>query len=383
MTVPIQSAIATDSAVHITWADGVSSQFLHIWLRDNAPELMHATTQHRVVETSEIPADVRPSKTTIVDGDLQIAWAHDGLHSLFRSSWLRANDYTNGARYARSPLVMWDASNTHEIVHVSYPELLQDDEVRLNFLDGFATHGLAFLHDVPNDPGTVLDVARQFGELRTTSWGTVFDVVSMIDANSVAYTNLPLVVHTDEGYRDPAPTVQLQHFLQSETSGGMATLTDGFKVANDLRTADPGAFALLRDTVLRFHFADAANEHQCDAPVITANADGSLRAIKYSNHSAQPFRLPPGVMERYYQAYVLFGRMRESAEYRFNINMRAGDLYMVDNHRIMHGRTGFSGGGARHLQSCYIERDELMNRRAVLRNQLAVLRNQHAVRNHQ
>ena len=56
---------------------------------------------------------------------------------------------------------------------------------------------------------------------------------------------------------------------------------------------------------------------------------------------------------------------------RFNINMRAGDLYMVDNHRIMHGRTGFSGGGARHLQSCYIERDELMNRRAVLRNQQA------------
>ena len=76
-------------------------------------------------------------------------------------------------------------------------------------------------------------------------------------------------------------------------------------------------------------------------------------------------------MERYYAAYTTFGRMRESEKYRFNINMGAGDLYMVDNHRVMHGRTGFSGGGARHLQSCYIERDELVNRLTVARRRLA------------
>jgi gamma-butyrobetaine dioxygenase len=44
---------------------------------------------------------------------------------------------------------------------------------------------------------------------------------------------------------------------------------------------------------------------------------------------------------------------------------------MVDNRRVMHGRTGFSGGGARHLQSCYIERDELVSRLTVLERRLA------------
>jgi gamma-butyrobetaine dioxygenase len=49
--------------------------------------------------------------------------------------------------------------------------------------------------------------------------------------------------------------------------------------------------------------------------------------------------------------------------------MGAGDLYIVDNHRVMHGRTGFSSGGARHLQSCYIERDELVSRLTVLQRE--------------
>jgi gamma-butyrobetaine dioxygenase len=212
----------------------------------------------------------------------------------------------------------------------------------------------------------VLDVASLFGDVRTTSWGTVFDVRSVVDANSLAYTNLPLLTHTDEGYRDPAPTVQLQHVLQADASGGESTLVDGFRVATDLRHRDPEAFRLLATTVLRFRFADATTELECDAPVIDCFPDGELRAIRFSNHSATPFLLPFDEVEAYYAAYRAFGAMRESADYQLRIAMGPGDLYMVDNRRVLHGRTGFSAGGARHLQSCYIERDELVSRLAVL-----------------
>jgi gamma-butyrobetaine dioxygenase len=46
--------------------------------------------------------------------------------------------------------------------------------------------------------------------------------------------------------------------------------------------------------------------------------------------------------------------------------MGAGEMYMVNNRRVMHGRTGFTSGGSRHLQSCYIETDELYGRLAIL-----------------
>jgi hypothetical protein len=230
----------------------------------------------------------------------------------------------------------------------------------------FLAYGLALLCDVPTEAGTVAEVGAELGCLRTTSWGTVFDVVSMVDANSLAYTNLPLVVHTDEGYRDPAPTIQLQHFLRCDTSGGQATLTDGFKVATDLREEHPELFQLLVDHSLQFHFADATAEHVASGPVLTLTAEGALQAVRYSNHSVLPFRLPADVMEPYYRAYRTFGAMRESPQYQLRLDMQAGELYMVDNRRVMHGRSGFTGGGSRHLQSCYIERDELASRLAVL-----------------
>ena len=369
----ITTATSTGGAVDVEWSDGSRSTFLSLWLRDNCPQLRHTTTHHRVVETSSIPADVRPSRVdTTPAGELRITWAHDAHVSTFAPQWLRSFDYSNGARRQRAQPKLWSAADAELLPHASYPELLADQHVRQRYLRGFAEYGLGFLHDVPVTPGTVLDVAKEFGEVRSTSWGTVFDVVSMVDANSVAYTNLALVTHTDEGYRDPAPTVQLQHFLRSDATGGSATLTDGFKIAADIREAHPHLFELLATQSLHFHFAEATAEHEADGPVIVTEPSGRLKAIRYSNHSAQPFLMDPDVLEQYYVAYRTFGQMRESEQYQLRIEMQAGDLYMVDNHRIMHGRTAFATGGARHLQSCYIERDELFSRLTVLDRHLGV-----------
>ncbi len=364
------SANAVDAAVELAWADGRTSSLLSLWLRDNAPELMHATTRHRVVDTSTIPDDVHPSICEVHDGALHLTWAHDGHQSVYSAAWLVENDYSNGASYATAHPTLWDGGSVAEIPRASWPRLLSDDDARRHFLRGFCSFGLALLSDVSTEPGSVLHVANELGEVRSTSWGTVFDVVSMIDANSVAYTNLPLVVHTDEAYRDPAPTVQLQHFLRNDTSGGSATLTDGFKVAADLRRDQPEMFRLLAAHTLHFHFADANAELAASGPVITLSPEGEVTAIRYSNHSARPFRLPAHVVGPYYEAYRTFGRMRESEQYQLRLDMQAGEMYIVDNRRVMHGRSGFSSGGARHLQSCYIERDELLSRLTVLERRL-------------
>jgi gamma-butyrobetaine dioxygenase len=355
-----------DRSLTVAFDDGTTGRFHYLWLRDNCPQLRHASTHHRVVETSSIPADVHPSQVEVTADAVRITWAHDDHVSVFPIDWLRAHDYSNGAHVERTTITTWNAAMADELPHADYADVLAKPAARSEFLGGFVRYGLAFLHNVSCEPGTVLDVAADFGEIRVTSWGKVFDVISMETANSVAYTSLGLVVHTDEGYRHPAPTVQLQHFLKSETTGGDATLTDGFRVVEDLRRSRPDAFELLATTQLRFHIADATSEHENVGSVIELDGAGNVRQVRFSNHSVQPFLMPFEQMDAYYEAYRLFGAMRESAEYRLQIPMNAGDLYMVDNHRIMHGRTAFSSGGARHLQSCYIERDELVSRLTVL-----------------
>jgi gamma-butyrobetaine dioxygenase len=373
VSTPVELRIEPEALV-VEWSDGRRSRFHHLWLRDNCPQLRHAATNHRVVETSTIAADIRPDSAHVdTSGCIHIAWG-DGHESCFTPEWLAAYDYSNGVRRARRRPVLWKADVGDAIPRASYPALLADPLVRHRFLSGFRDYGLGVLHDVPTSPGTVLEVAAELGEVRTTSWGTIFDVVSMPEANSVAYTSLPLVTHTDEGYRDPAPTVQLQHFLVSDTSGGEATLVDGFRVATDLRATAPHLFERLVSTMLHFHFRDATAEHERDGPIITLDPDGELRAVTYSNHSVQPFLLPPQEMADFYEAYQAFGRMRESDEYRLDLAMGSGDLYIVDNHRVLHGRTGFSSTGPRHLQSCYVERDELFSRLAVLERSLASMK---------
>jgi gamma-butyrobetaine dioxygenase len=366
---PVITSITTSGqTLQLEWDDGQRSIFHYFWLRDNCPQLRHKTTNHRVVETSSIPTDVRPTLAEVnTAGELRIVWQYDGHESRFAPSWLRAYDYSNGVQRARWQPMLWDATIGDHLPTASYPELVQNAAVKRAYLQGFRDYGVGILSNVPTVPGAVLEVAKHFGEVRSTSWGTVFDVRSMENANSVAYTNLPLVTHTDEAYRDPTPTIQLQHFLVADPQGGASTLVDGFKLAADLRAHAPDKFRLLSSTPLHFHFRDATTELENEGPVIELNVRGEVSGIRYSNHSVQPFLLPVEQMEAYYAAYRTFGTMRESEPYQLRIKMKSGELYMVDNRRVLHGRTGFSSSGARHLQSCYIERDELISRLNVLK----------------
>ena len=166
MPAEVEAAARVDvdeRSLQLAWPDGARSTFHHLWLRDNCPQLRHATTGHRVAETSEIPADVHPASARI-DGDaLVLTWAHDGHVSTFPLAWLRAHDYSNGVRRARREPVLWDASIEPSLTRASWPEVRDDPAARRRFLAGFRDLGLALLRDVPCVPGTVLEVASLFG----------------------------------------------------------------------------------------------------------------------------------------------------------------------------------------------------------------------------
>jgi gamma-butyrobetaine dioxygenase len=126
-------------------------------------------------------------------------------------------------------------------------------------------------------------------------------------------------------------------------------------------------FELLARHPIRFRFADADTELEAERPVISLDARSELQAIHFNTRSAAPIRLPADVVGAYYEAYRQFGRMLEAPEYRIRFKLEPGDLFIVDNLRILHGRTAYSAAaGERHLQGCYADRDGLRSRLAVL-----------------
>lgn len=364
------AAEVTPRWVQATWQDGRVSRWHHLWLGDNCPEERHPSTNHRVVESSAIPADVGVSDAAIAQGRLEVTWA-DGHTCRFAPDWLRRFDYSAGVRAETPEPRLWTAADLPDLPRATLPELMHDDHRRAEFQEGFLRYGVGLLAEVPCEPGTVAEVGALLGQVRTTSWGTIFDVQARTDANSLAFTGLALVPHTDEGYRDPTPTIQLQHFLQVDTEGGDATLVDGFAVAEELRSVDPRAFELLAATPLQFHFADDRAELSAEATTLGLDGRGRVRRVRFSNHSVLPFLLDWDDMEEFYAAYQAFGRLRMDPRFMIQVPMPAGTMYLVDNERVLHGRTELLSGGARHLQSCYIERDEFASTLRLTRRRLA------------
>jgi gamma-butyrobetaine dioxygenase len=359
------ASLAVDGPLHVRWADGLTSTFHAVWLRDNCPcsECRHPSGQ-RLLDSTAIPEDVavaaaRPHGTaieTVFD---------DGHAAQFDAEWLRAHDGLCGSE-PQTRARLWDARIADSLPVERYDEVAAGGEPLRRWLAAVDELGFALLRSGPTEPGTVTRVAELFGFVRETNYGRLFDVRSVLSPSNLAYTGLGLGAHTDNPYRDPTPTLQLLHCLASSARCGESTLVDGFRVAEDLRAGDPAGFGLLARTPLGFGYHDDRTELEAEWPVIALDPRGAVQAIHFNTRSAAPLRAEPAIVESWYDAYRTFGRMLASPQYVIRFGLEPGDLFVVDNLRVLHGRTAFSEAGERHLQGCYADRDGLRSRLAVL-----------------
>jgi gamma-butyrobetaine dioxygenase len=343
------------STLGIDWPDGRAGTFQAIWLRDNCPceECRHPSGQ-RLLDTRRLPDDLRIASAA-ANGTIDVAFS-DGHTARFDPEWLR-DGWDPPAHAPR----LWDASIQDELPVGRYDEVAAGGAALRDWLAAVDELGFALLTGGPTEPQTVTRVAELFGYVRETNYGRLFDVRTVVNPNNLAYTGLGLGAHTDNPYRDPTPTLQLLHCLGSSAAGGENTLVDAFRVAADLTAPHRD---LLARQPLRFRFADDETELETEVPVLSLDTRGELAAVHYNTRSAQPVRVPD--VHAYYDAYQTFGRMLEEPRYRIQFKLEPGDLFIVDNLRVLHGRTGYSESGERHLQGCYADRDGLRSKLAVL-----------------
>ena len=207
--------------------------------------------------------------------------------------------------------------------------------------------------------------------MRETNYGKLFDVVTEETPENLANSGMGLGLHTDNPYRNPVPQLQLLHCLEASLEGGESVVVDGWAVAETLRAEAPEDFDLLTRHTIPFRFKARGVDLSACARVIEVSAHGAVSAVCYNNRSVAPFDLPLEIMQDYYGAYRRFGRMLQTDE-RFQVSFRLapGELFIVDNRRVLHGRKGF-GGGRRRLQGCYADTDSLRSSIATLEETLS------------
>jgi [2-(trimethylamino)ethyl]phosphonate dioxygenase len=354
--------------------DGGACRFHALWLRDNAQDdkTRSPGNGQRLITILDIPADARIAEASAANGTISLRFEPEGRTIGYDAAWLSRHAYDarndketgwNGPEIER-----WDSRLRDGIPSESWPAVSSSRKALGRWLAAVRRYGFAVMTETPTEPGTVCKAAELFGYVRETNYGRWFEVRAEVNPNNLAYTNLGLQAHTDNPYRDPAPTLQILACLENSVDGGESVVVDGFKVAERLKAESSRGFDLLSQHCARFAYEGSSGVRlRSKRPMIELGPDGELIAIRFNNRSAAAFTdVPYGYMADYYAAYRRFAELIEDPAMEVTFKLKPGELFIVDNTRVLHARKGFSSSGKRWLQGCYADKDGLLSTLAAI-----------------
>ena len=102
--------------------------------------------------------------------------------------------------------------------------------------------------------------------------------------------------------------------------------------------------------------------------MIDVDEDGDILGTRLHPALIGPVDIEPESQMAFYRAHRALLGIASSDEMQFRFRLDAGECQVFDNHRVMHARLGFDpASGRRLLQGCYVCRDDLVSRLALLR----------------
>ncbi|KAJ1550880.1 hypothetical protein HK096_004447 [Nowakowskiella sp. JEL0078] len=234
-------------------------------------------------------------------------------------------------------------------------------------------YGLLFLENVPRDPvgedKIVKGVAERFGPIQETIYGRLWDIKSESDAINIAYTELGLGLHIDMSYIESPPGLQYLHCLVNTCDGGESLYVDSYAAVKQLQTEYPEDFEVLRKVPVTFHYKNNGHHFHYRRPTIVYNDFTSVHTLNDNLNVfyAPPFQgileASPELVEKFYCAFRRFSGILQRKEMIYETKLKAGDMVIFANRRILHARKAFDAtSGDRILSGCYTDWTDFKDR---------------------
>ena len=119
-----------------------------------------------------------------------------------------------------------------------------------------------------------------------------------------------------------------------------------------------------------FRFQDDDTDIRCHRPVIALGENGSVSMVAWNAHLAGEFDMDERIVDQYYEAYRTFMAMLRDPSQVVSVKLKAGEMVVFDNRRVLHGRSQFfPNTGNRHLKGYYVDRVDMESRIRLLSNQ--------------
>ena len=338
--------------------DNIKSEIHPFWLRErvDGEEFLDKKTQQRLFDPTSLNSEIKINKASINKNFLEINF-NDGVNSKLDIKKLTLEFSNKDILLKTIQKIKWD-STLKDIKNFEYKENFFESREMYDLLISFYKYGFVIIKNVPTDNNFIVKFANSIGSVRRTNFGEYFNVKSKIDPNDLAYTSMQLSPHTDNPYRNPVPCIQLLHCIINEVSGGFSTIVDGFTVCEDLKKNHPDYFKVLNEIKVKFKFIDKDVVLEDWSELIKLNDDGTFKQVRFSPRLDFVPVLNKDQLDLYYKARKKLSEMYNSKKYRIEFKLEPKDLIMMDNYRLLHGRTAYeTSEGNRFLQGCYIDYD--------------------------
>ena len=343
----------------VLFHNGSSIQEIHpFWLRErvDGEEYLDRGTQQRLFDPSSMSADVSIQKANINEGFLEVEF-NDGVNLKLEIDKI-SSELSNKDTVIKSiKKIKWDSSLKNTKIF-NYNENFFESKEMYNFLVSFYEYGFVLVKNVPTENNFIVNFANSIGSVRRTNFGEHFNVRSKSDPNDLAYTSLHISPHTDNPYRNPVPCIQILHCIENEVSGGFSTLVDGYTVTENLKKEDPEFYKILSEVKVRFKFTDKNVVLEDWSELIHLDDNNEFKQVRFSPRLDYVPMLEKNKLDLYYKARKKLSDLYNSEKNRIEFKLAPKDLMMMDNYRVLHGRTKFDPNeGKRFLQGCYIDFD--------------------------
>ncbi len=336
---------------------GLKKEIHPFWLRErvNGDSHVDKGTQQRLFDPTNLNDNIEIDNIDLSNNFLEIKFNDGTFTKLSIANIFKEFSNINDLKYITK--IQWDSS-LNNFNNFEFEENFFENEVMYKALQSFYKFGFVIFKNVPTKNNYIVNFANSIGSIRRTNFGEFFNVKSKPNPNDLAYTSLPLAPHTDNPYRNPVPCIQMLHCIENEVTGGHSTLVDGFTVTEKLKKDFPEYYKILTEIKVRFQFIDDSVVLEDWAEMIKLDEKGEFNQVRFSPRLDFVPLLDRDKLDLYYAARKKISELYNSDKFRIEFKLLPGDLLMMDNYRLLHGRTTYDANeGKRFLQGCYIDYD--------------------------
>mmetsp|Transcript_25589 Transcript_25589/g.33478 ORF Transcript_25589/g.33478 Transcript_25589/m.33478 type:complete len:432 (+) Transcript_25589:143-1438(+) len=364
----------------ITWEDGHSSQFPLIWLADNAPEAFDPQTKQRMANRKRLSMTHRIQKIELIskkeqsDDMVLVYWAEGSLRkSLFSARWLRQQCMSSKAKKLRplmgrggaKEIALWGKdllSQGQSSPYIEFAEVVDGGaEGVKKLMTHLSRYGIVFVNGVPTTIAETQRLSETIGPIKNTLYGGMWSTRAASNEeeifNDTAYGNEALPLHTDGTYFHDPPGLQVFNCTKQGYEGGASRFADGFAVAERLKEQAPWAFEFLSKASFDYQCFDNNCHLYASGPIFLLNKAGQVIQMRHNDTDQVPLTgFSNEDIELFYNSQKELTKVIEDPDIVFEKVLQPGETFILNNHRVMHGRSAFKG--ERRMIGCYIGSDD-------------------------